>query len=179
MIGEFEGRKPTIGRDVYIAPGATVIGDVVLGDGASVWHGAVVRGDCWRIRIGALANIQDGCVLHVTTGGPPLVVGDRVTVGHRAVLHSCEIGDDCLVGMGAILLDGVAVGEGSIVAAGCVLLEETVVPPRSLVAGIPGTVKKTLDEKTIEALRGQADEYHRLARAYLGLGEFPLPEETV
>lgn len=177
MIESFQGVEPTIGRDVFIAPNATVIGDVTLGNNSSVWHGAVVRGDCWAIRVGALSNIQDGCVLHVTTGGPPLVVGERVTIGHRAVLHSCTVEDGCLIGMGAILLDGVRVGAGSIVAAGCVLLENTFVPPRSLVAGIPGKIRKQLGEETVALLHDRAAEYALLAGSHLGTKRFPLPEE--
>jgi len=167
VIEPFQGKHPRIGPDVFVAPTAQVIGDVALDRGASVWHGAIVRGDVWRIRIGAFTNIQDLCVCHVTTGGPELIVGERVTVGHRAILHSCTIGDGCLIGMGAILLDGVTVGAGSIIAAGSVLLQGTEVPPRSLVAGVPGTVKKTLDREAAERLARNAEEYHELALAYL------------
>ena len=108
--GEF---KPSVGDRVYVAPSAIVIGDVVLGAGSSIWPGAVVRGDVWKITVGELTNIQDGCVCHVTTGGPDLVIGRNVTVGHRAVLHSCTIEDGCLIGMGAIvvLLEAVALSE--------------------------------------------------------------------
>jgi carbonic anhydrase/acetyltransferase-like protein (isoleucine patch superfamily) len=167
VIEAFEGKRPVIGEGVFVAPTARVIGDVEIAEGASVWHGAVVRGDCGSIRIGARTNIQDLCVCHETTGGPPLVIGSRVTVGHRAILHSCTIGDGCLIGMGAILLDGVRVGAGSIVAAGSVLLAGFEVPPRSLVAGIPAAIKRTLDEEASAALAAGAEEYQRLALAYL------------
>jgi len=176
MVEPFQGRHPVIGANVYVAPTARVIGDVELADGASVWEHAVVRGDMWSIRIGALTNIQDLCVCHVTNGGPPVVVGSRVTVGHRAILHSCTIADSCLIGMGAILLDGVTVGTGSIVAAGSVLLQGFTVPPFSLVAGVPATVKKTLDRGAMEQITRKAEEYHRLALAYLGRGAYVLPE---
>lgn len=172
MEGPFQGKRPVIGADVYIAPTARVIGDVELGDGASVWEHAVVRGDMWHIRIGEYSNIQDLCVCHVTHGGPPVIVGNRVTVGHRAILHSCTVEDACLIGMGAILLDGVRVGTGSIIAAGSVLLQDFVVPPYSLVAGVPGSVKKTLDRSAVERIARKAEEYHRLALAYLGRGVY-------
>ncbi len=172
MIESFQGFEPAIGRDVYIAPSASVTGDVTIGDCSSVWHQAVIRGDCWKISIGRYSNIQDGCVCHNTTGGPELVVGDYVTVGHGAVLHSCTIGDGTLIGMGAVILDGTIVGKGCIVAAGSVLLEGTIVPPGSLVAGIPGSVKKDLTDEAIDRLRKQAVEYHNLALSYLGRGVF-------
>ena len=123
MIESYQGIHPRIGKKVYIAPSASVVGDVKLGDGSSVWHGAVVRGDVWNITIGELSNIQDICVCRVTTGGPDLIVGRGVTVGHGAILHSCTIEDDCLIGMGAVILDGARIGKGSIVAAGSIVLE--------------------------------------------------------
>lgn len=172
MIEAFQGFEPALGRDVYVAPSASVLGEVSLGDSSSVWHGAVVRGDCGRISIGAFSNIQDGCVCHTTTGGPELKVGDYVTVGHRAVLHSCEVGDGSLIGMGAIILDGARIGSGCIIAAGSVVLEGVVVPSGSLVAGIPATVRKALDAETAGRLRKQAIEYHDLALSFLGRGEF-------
>lgn len=177
MLEAFEGRSPVVGREVFVAPDARVIGDVTLGDRSSVWHGAIVRGDVWRIRVGEDTNIQDLCVCHVTTGGPELVVGARVTVGHRAILHSCVVEDDCLVGMGSILLDGATVGRGSIVAAGSVLLPGFVVPPMSLVAGVPATVKRRLDPAEAERIGRGAVEYHRLALAYLGAAPFRDPKE--
>lgn len=176
LVESFQGLHPDIGDGVYIAPTASVIGDVALGDGSSVWHGAVVRGDVWRIVIGELSNIQDACVCHVTTGGPELIVGRRVTVGHGAVLHSCTIEDDCLIGMGAVILDGAVIGRGSIVAAGSIVLEGTRVPPRSLVAGVPGRVKKDVDETAVRSIRERAEEYHELALVYLGVREFDVTE---
>ncbi|MBD3425007.1 MAG: gamma carbonic anhydrase family protein [Candidatus Latescibacteria bacterium] len=177
MIEAFQGISPRVGRNVYVAPTASVTGDVTLGDCASVWHGASVRGDVWKIRIGEFTNIQDCCVCHVTTGGPELVVGDRVTVGHGAVLHSCHIEENCLIGMGAVILDGVRVGRGSIVAANSVLLAGSEVPPNSLVAGVPAGVKKKLGEEAERSLIERAGEYHKLAMAYLGKRKFSWPEE--
>lgn len=167
MIARFKDKAPDIGKGVFIAPNAMVIGDVVVDDNSSIWYQAVVRGDVWGIRIGAYTNIQDGSICHVTTGGPELVVGNYVTVGHGAILHSCTIEDNCLIGMGAVILDGVKIGRGSIVAAGCVVLEGTNIPPRSLVAGIPAVVKKKIDTSTVEKIRQQAVEYHNLARSYI------------
>jgi len=178
VIEAFQKIEPSIGADVFIAPSADVIGDVVIRDGASIWHGAVVRGDCWRVVIGRYSNIQDRCVCHCTTGGPDLLIGDHVTVGHGAILHSCTVEDGSLIGMGAVVLDGARIGPGSIVAANCVVLEGTVIPPRSLVAGVPGAVRRQVDEQTTRGLIEQARSYHRLARSYLGTGVFELPERS-
>jgi len=167
LIERFKDKAPEIGKGVFIAPNAVVIGDVVIGDNSSVWYQAVLRGDVWKIRIGAFTNIQDGCICHITTGGPELIVGDYVTVGHGAVLHSCTIEDNCLIGMGAVILDGAKIGTGSIVAAGSVVLENTVIPPHSLAAGVPVVVKKKLDASTVAEIREQAIEYHKLAEVYL------------
>ena len=151
---------------MFIAPTATVVGDVVLGEEVSVWYGAVVRGDVGAIRIGAKSNIQDGCVLHVTGGGQPLVVGSEVTVGHRAVLHGATVEDRCLIGMGSVLLDGCVIGEESLVAAGSIVLEGTRVPPRSFVAGVPAKVKGPIPEAAHARLRESAEGYVRLAREH-------------
>ena len=176
MLEGFQGIHPIVGKGVYIAPSASVVGDVELGDGSSIWHGAVVRGDVWKITIGELSNIQDACVCHVTTGGPDLIVGRRVTVGHGAVLHSCTIEDDCLIGMGSVILDGALIGEGSIVAAGSIVLEGMRIPPRSLVAGVPAGVKKEVGEESVRSIRERAEEYHELALSYLGTREFESTE---
>jgi carbonic anhydrase/acetyltransferase-like protein (isoleucine patch superfamily) len=178
VIEPFQDMSPRLGEGVYIAPTAAVIGDVELDDGSSVWCGAVVRGDVWRIRVGEHSNIQDGCICHVTTGGPELVIGRQVTIGHRAVLHSCTVEDACLIGMGAIILDGAVIGEGSVVAAGAVVLEGMQVPPRSLVAGIPARIKRSVGEEAVRSIRERAEEYHKLALAYLEGKEFILPERT-
>jgi carbonic anhydrase/acetyltransferase-like protein (isoleucine patch superfamily) len=177
LIEEFQGISPVIGRDVYIAPSASVIGDVTIGDGSSIWHGAAVRGDCWNIIIGRYSNIQDACVCHCTTGGPELVIGDNVTIGHGAILHSCTVEDGSLVGMGAVILDGAVIGKGSIIAAGAVVLEGTMIEPRSLVAGVPGKVRREIKAETAEKLIAQSMEYHELAMSYLGRGTFNLPQK--
>src|SRR5215471_13494470 len=131
MIMTYKGRTPRVAASAYIAETADVIGDVEIGENSSIWFGAVLRGDIEPIRVGANSNIQDGSVVH-TMLGSPVTVGDWVTVGHRVVLHGCQIEDHCLIGMGAILLNNARVGEGSIVAAGALVLEGTVIPPRSL-----------------------------------------------
>ena len=154
---------------MFVAPTALVVGDVVLGEETSVWYGAVIRGDVGGIRVGARTNIQDHCVLHVTTGLPGLTVGDEVTVGHRAILHGATIRDRCLIGMGAILLDGCDIGEESLVGAGSVVREGTVVPPRSFVAGVPAVVKGPIPAESLARLRASADAYVALAREHAAI----------
>jgi carbonic anhydrase/acetyltransferase-like protein (isoleucine patch superfamily) len=144
MILTLAGRTPRIAAGAYIAPSADVMGDVEIGENASVWFQCVLRGDIEPIRIGANSNIQDGTIVH-TMEGSPVVVADWVTVGHRAVLHGCTIESHCLIGMGAVLLNNVRVGEGSIVAAGALVVEETVIPPRSLYMGVPARHRRVLE----------------------------------
>lgn len=156
----------------WIALGAIVLGDVELGAGVSVWYNAVIRGDTERIEIGEGSNIQDLAMVHADPG-VPCVVGRGVTVGHRAILHGCTVEDECMIGMGAILLNGVRVGRGSVVGAGAVLAERTEVPPGSLVLGVPGRVVRQVDEAT----RGRIDHawrhYVDQARRHRD-GEFPI-----
>ncbi len=166
-ILSYKGVLPKLGRDVFIAPGAWVIGDVEIGDGTSVWFNTVVRGDVNFIRIGSETNIQDNVTLHVTGKRFPLFIGDRVTVGHQAVVHGCVVEDECLIGMGAIVLDGARIGKGSIVAAGAVVSPGTEVPPGSVVMGVPAEVKKTLTEEEKERIRETAAHYVKLARRYM------------
>lgn len=154
---------------MFVAPTATVVGDVVLGEGSSVWYGAVLRGDVGSIRIGQRTNIQDLCVLHLTGGGPPIVLGDEVTVGHRAILHGVTVEDRCLIGMGSILLDGCVIGEETLVAAGSIVLEGTRVPPRSFLAGVPAKVKGPIPDAVHARLRESAEGYVRLAREHAAL----------
>ncbi len=139
------GKARMIDPSVFIARGAIVLGDVHFGKEASVWYNAVIRGDTDRISIGEATNIQDLSMVHADPG-VPCVVGSRVTVGHRVILHGCTVEDDCLIGMGAILLNRVRVGKGSVIGAGAVLLEGTEVPPGSMVVGIPGRVVRQVDE---------------------------------
>ncbi len=161
----YEGRTPEVDPEAFVADGATLVGAVRIGPGASVWFGAVIRADGSPIGIGEGSNVQDGCVLH-SDPEFPVTVGDRVTVGHRAIVHGCTVEDDSMVGMGAVLLNGVVVGAGSLVAAGSVLLEGTVVPPRSLVAGTPGTVKRGVTDAERERIRSGTESYVTRARHY-------------
>jgi len=169
LLLTFQGHTPTIHPSAFVAPTATVVGDVVLGEASSVWYGAVIRGDVGSIRIGRRTNIQDLCVLHLTGGGPPIVVGDEVTVGHRAILHGVTVEDRCLIGMGSILLDGCVIGEESLVGAGSIVLEGTRVPPRSFLAGVPAKVKGPIPESVHARLRESAEGYVRLAREHAAL----------
>jgi carbonic anhydrase/acetyltransferase-like protein (isoleucine patch superfamily) len=137
---------PRIHPSAFIARSAEIMGDVVIGEESSVWYTSVLRGDMAPIRIGDRANLQDGTIVHVDEG-VPCTIGNQVGVGHRAILHGCTVGDDCLIGMASTLLNGVVVGRGSVVAAGTLLPEGMVVPPGSLVMGVPGKVVRQVDEK--------------------------------
>ena len=157
---------PRIAPSAYVAESADVIGDVEIGENASIWFATVVRGDIEIIRIGSNSNIQDGSVVH-TMIGSPVVVGDWVTVGHRAILHGCTVEDHCLIGMGAILLNDVRVGQGSIIAAGALVPEKTVIPPRSLFLGVPARFKRELKESDQEFIRMHAVHYLEYKEVYL------------
>lgn len=147
MIRSYKGIAPSIAFTAYVDESARVIGDVHVGEESSIWMNAVVRGDVNLIRIGSRTNLQDGVVVHVMREpSHPTTLGDDITVGHGAILHGCTIEEACLIGMGAILLNGVRVGEGSIVAAGTLLPEGAVVPPRSLVMGSPGKVRRSITD---------------------------------
>ncbi|SLM93977.1 carbonic anhydrase, family 3 [Brachybacterium faecium] len=159
---DFEGVTPQVPETAWAAPNATLLGKVTLGESASVFYSAVLRGDMDTITIGERSNIQDGCVAH-TDPGHPVVVGAGVSVGHRAVLHGCTVEDDALIGMGAVVLNGAVVGAGSLVAAGAVVTEGMQIPPGSLVAGVPAKVRKELDEEAVESLRQNARTYVDLA----------------
>ena len=148
-----------------VADNATVVGDVTLGVGVSIWYGAVVRGDIAAITIGEWTNIQDGCVLHCDPG-LDLVVGRRVTVGHGAVVHASRVGDECLIGIGAILLAGAKIGEGSIVAAGAVVKEHEEVPPGAIVAGVPAKVIGEVTEEMKKRFEVGCTGYVKLAEIY-------------
>jgi len=166
MILTLAGRTPRIGGSVYIAPSADVMGSVDLGENSSVWFQCVLRGDIEPIRVGANSNIQDGSILH-TIVGAPVSVGDWVTVGHRAILHGCTVENNCLIGMGAVLLNHVYVGEGSIVAAGSVVAEKTVIPPRSLYMGVPAKRKRGLTDGEQAFIRMHATHYIEYKKRYL------------
>ncbi len=156
---------PTIHPSVFVASTAVVIGDVTLAENSSVWYTAVLRGDMAPIAIGASSNIQDGTIVHVDEG-IPCRIGSRVGVGHRAILHGCIVEDDCLIGMGSILLNGVEVGTGSVVAAGAVLREGMVVPAGSVVMGVPGRVVRQVDEALSGRIAGTWRHYVDQAMAH-------------
>ena len=161
----FEGRSPVLHPTVFVAAGVHLIGNVRVGPEASLWFNSVLRGDINDITIGGRTNVQDACVLHVTHEHA-VIVGNDVTIGHRALVHGCTIEDGCLIGMGAIVLDGARIGEQSLIAAGAVVLQNAVVPPGSLVAGVPGRVIRTLTDDEKAALRQSAVNYADYARRY-------------
>ena len=157
-IFELEGTTPSVAETAWVADSAQVIGDVVLGAQASVWFGTVVRGDMERITIGAGSNIQDTSVLHADTG-QPLVIGERVTVGHQAVLHGCTVGDESLIGIGAIVLNGAKIGKNCLVGAGALVTEGKEFPDGSMIVGAPAKVVRQLTPEQIELLRHSAQHY--------------------
>ena len=160
-----------IDRTAFIAPGAVVLGDVTLGPRSSVWYQAVLRGDMAPIVIGEATNIQDGTIVHVDEGKPALI-GARVGVGHRVVLHGCTVEDECLIGMGSVLLNGVVIGTGSVVAAGAIVPEGMVVPAGSLVMGVPARVSRSVDDGLRARIRGTWQHYVVEAERHRG-GAFP------
>jgi carbonic anhydrase/acetyltransferase-like protein (isoleucine patch superfamily) len=167
MLRSFRSIFPQIPVSCYVDLSAQVIGDVVLGENSSVWMNAVLRGDVHSIRIGEGSNIQDCAVLHGMKDLHPVLVGNRCTIGHNATIHGCVLEDDVLVGMGAIVLNGAQVGPESIIAAGALVPEGTIVPPRSLVAGIPGRIRRTLNEEDVQLIRQYAANYLGYTRSYL------------
>ncbi|PVB59994.1 gamma carbonic anhydrase family protein [Labrenzia sp. 011] len=168
-----DGRRPAFpdNGDFWIAPTATLIGDIRLLEEASVWFGAILRGDNEPITVGRRSNVQDGCVFH-TDLGFPLTIGTDCTIGHKAILHGCTIGDNSLVGMGATILNGAVIGENCIVGANALVGEGKIIPDNSLVVGMPGRVIRTLDEEAIDGLRKSAAGYVRNWRRFkAGLSE--------
>lgn len=166
MIRPFRGFKPKLGEDAWVAESAAVIGDVVLGARASIWYGAVVRGDVEKIRIGADTNIQDNSVIHVDSSGFATILGRGVTVGHRAVLHGCHIGDGALIGIGAIVMNGAEIGAGALIGAGSVVTQDMKIPPGVLALGMPCKVKRPLTAEEKEHLRESAEHYVALAQEH-------------
>jgi len=159
VLRPYRGVLPRVHPSAFIDQSAQVIGDVEIGEESSIWMCAVLRGDVHAIRVGRRTNIQDGTIVHVMTGTHPTTIGDHVTIGHGAIVHGCTIESQCLVGMGAILLDGAHIGSGSVVAAGTLIVENVRVPPKSLVMGSPGKVKRLLTRAEIEDIQAYADRY--------------------
>lgn len=166
MIYSYKDATPQIPDSVFVAPNATIIGDVKIGKDSGVWFNSVIRGDVNEIRIGEKTNIQDGSILHVTLKDWPLHIGSNVTLGHGVILHGCTVSDNCLIGMGATILDGARVGELCLIAAGSLVLEGTRIPKQSLVAGVPAIVKRTLSEEEVEKIRASADRYVAYKNSY-------------
>ena len=167
MLRPYRGINPRVHPTAFIDDSAQVIGDVEIGEECGVWMNAVVRGDVHSIRVGRRSNIQDGTVVHAMTGTHPTVIGSHVTIGHGALVHGCTIDDQCLIGMGAIVLNGAHVGTQSIVAAGALVTEGMKVPPKSLVMGSPGKVKRLLTHSEIADIQAYADRYVAYRLDYL------------
>lgn len=170
LIVGIGGREPRIDSGAFVAPTASVIGDVTLHADASVWYGAVLRGDVERITVGASANVQDNVTLHADPGFP-VSVGERVSIGHNAVVHGATVGDDCLIGMGATVLNGAVIGAGSLVAAQALVPQGMTVPPGSLVAGVPAKVRRELTDEERQGLTLNGTLYAELARTHRAVHE--------
>ncbi len=171
MLRNFETFYPQIPDSCYIAPSTEIIGRVKLGENVSVWHGTMIRGDINWIEIGNNTNIQESTVIHVDfpkndDGSGFTKIGNNVTIGHRALIHACSIGDNCLIGMGAIILSGAVVGEGSIIAAGALVKENQIVPPGSLVVGLPGQIKSPVGDAGREKILESAKHYIQIAQRH-------------
>lgn len=168
MNYSFNNIEPVVHETAFIAPTAVLVGQVTVAEGASVWFGCVARADINFIKIGVNTNIQDGCMLHVTQRNP-LIIDDRVTCGHGAVLHACHIESDCLIAMGAVVLDGAVIGSGSIVAAGAVVAPGSNIPPGSLVMGVPGKVVRPVRAEDRQRIEQGWQNYVRYSSIYRGM----------
>jgi carbonic anhydrase/acetyltransferase-like protein (isoleucine patch superfamily) len=173
MIRTYLGHTPVIPASCYVDISAQILGEVMLGEHSSVWMNAVLRGDVHSIRLGANSNVQDCAVLHGMRYKWPVIVGDWVTIGHNATVHGCVIEDACLIGIGATILNNARIGEGSIVAAGAVIPENTIIPPRSLVAGVPGKVRRDLTSDDREEILQYARNYLDYVKIYLEEAKVP------
>ncbi|NKE09054.1 gamma carbonic anhydrase family protein [Kocuria subflava] len=168
MIAAWDATSPQIAQDAFVAPNATVIGDVHVGEGAGIFYGTVLRADRSPIRLGAGSNLQDNCTVH-SDPEFPCTIGSGVSVGHAAVLHGCTVEDNVLIGMSATVLNGAVVGSGSLVAAGAVVLEGTIIPPGSLVAGIPAKVRRELTDQEQQKVTANAATYLELSAQHRDL----------
>ncbi len=166
MISRFSKFSPIVHPDAFVHESAVLIGQVEVGAHSSIWPGVVMRGDMGRIKIGESTSIQDGSICHITEGLSETLVGDRVTVGHRVILHGCIVEDDCLIGMGSILLDNCVIGKGSLIAAGSLITAGTKIPPNSLVMGSPGKILRPTGEKEKNMIDGGWRAYVDYARRY-------------
>ncbi len=173
MLHNFKGMNPKLGKNTWVAPSADVVGDVTCGEDCSIWFGSVVRGDVHTIKIGNRVNIQDLSMIHVThykkedkSDGNPTIIGDDVTIGHRVMLHGCEIEDACLIGMSATILDGAVIGKESIVGAGALVTKNKIFPPRSLIVGSPAKVVRELNDDEVKELYASAKRYVKFKSDY-------------
>ena len=174
MILKFKSWYPKIGKNVFVAPSADIIGNVGIGEDSSIWFGAVIRGDVHYIKIGKRTSIQDLSMVHVThykkpdmSDGYPTIIGDDVTIGHKVMLHGCKIGNGCLIGMNATILDGAEIGEGSIVGAHSLITQNKKFPPRSLIMGAPAKVVRELSEDEVKSLIEHAKRYVEFKNEYI------------
>lgn len=170
MLIEYNGKQPQIGQNVFIAPNAMLIGDVILEEGVSIWFGAVLRADQNQIVVGAGSNVQDNAVLHTNEENGPTIVGSNVNIGHAVTMEGCRIGDGAVIGMNTVILGGAEIGERAMVAAGAVVGVNFKVPAGHLAAGVPATVKKPLSGAAAEAVETSAAHYHKLRDSYLRQG---------
>lgn len=167
MIMELNGKRPETEKASFIAENATIIGDVKLEEGTTVWYGAVIRGDGDSIRIGKNTNIQDNCVVHVDPDNP-VSIGEGVTIGHSCIIHGCTIGDNCLIGMGSIIMNGAKIGDNCLIGAGALITENKEFPAGSKIIGSPAKIKSEVTEKDLELISYSADYYLKDAANYSG-----------
>lgn len=166
MLRSFRGRQPAVAASAYVDPSAQIIGDAHLGERVSVWANVTIRADISSVTVGADSNIQDNSCVH-EDDDKPVVIGERVVVGHSCTIHGCTIEDDCLIGMGSTILNGAKVGAGSIVAAGSLVLERQEIPPRSMVMGSPAKIRRQTSDEELERVRRNAQNYVDLSREYM------------
>jgi carbonic anhydrase/acetyltransferase-like protein (isoleucine patch superfamily) len=167
IIRSFSGKTPVLGEQCFVAETAVIIGDVEVGARSSVWYGVVLRGDVHHIRIGEEVSVQDNTVVHVTSGRHPTIVGDRVTIGHSVVLHGCTVSDECLIGMGAIIMDRAVIGKNCVVGAGALVTPGTEIPEGHLALGSPAKVSRPLTEEELRWVSSSAKHYVDLSARYL------------
>ena len=166
MIKKFKDNSPIIPESCYISESVDIIGDVKMGEEVNVWFGTVIRGDMNFVKIGSRTNIQDNSTVHVTTDIAPTIIGSGVTIGHNAIIHGCTIEDNCLIGMGSIIMDEAIIGEGSLIGAGAVVPPNIIVPPKSLVVGLPAKVVRQVNEYETEEIFERAQHYIDFANEY-------------
>ena len=166
MIKKFRNKSPIIPESCYVSESVDIIGDVEFGEEVNIWFGTVIRGDMNFVKIGARTNIQDNSTVHVTTDIAPTIIGSGVTIGHNAIIHGCTIEDNCLIGMGSIIMDEAIIGEGSLIVAGAVVPPNMIIPPQSLVVGLPAKIVREVNESETEEILDRAQHYIDFANEY-------------